>query len=726
MLQDLPPNIHPSDPRFLEWFESLIRYHANNPLDPAAEKPPVLGGVGIADMHDIYYGDERYMDSGYLNIGDYNETESSSIQPSTLHQTPRLLDLYDEWVRRQPLYQPQPVDVVDGDHPPSFDYPSDPPAPQEQTALWNKTRLRMAPGSKPGNNSGKLKLLAQAQLGLKLAIPPKLPPINQHAPSLSSTGLFTEAQGIYWMVEITNATQARFTLYEIPADLLDKILVANPGKETLIAEAYALAFATESETVETVSITSSSTEIADGAVPWHSGWHLDWSGAHATTTVHRVTGHSCPPLSEWHTWQMSLKSTVLVMSINRSGGAFSVSIAEDSHTEWMFHNGKELIWQPQEINGVHKYCPVMVSCTGPALQTSALANRAPIYSYYGNEDESFETGGYENTDLAVVLYTRDYDADAPRSITSTCTGVKASIWCGRWYLLDQIDQQGALNSWAVHINNQLVGSTSSREGNYYRKRVIDHNAAEVAIVDQEHGPQSSAVFTEHACVDGSCQVIDQEEVSVPCDGSMWGTNHLHEIRQTYRVIGGYWSQSANGAAIVFPWDCAEGVVVAVGGDMTGEDIINRTWETDDSGLAAYVEYGAWAYNCGGGPISIATDWTGRTAPVSGQAVNKTSDYTGTAWTADAEIHFVGRDYADKKSEAFDFFSSDHGPTASEIPVIGFLSINGDEPCVTGFAEITQGIGDEMLLRGGSEPKAENEYPSQLAALDVRSGASGLA
>ncbi|MCP4304705.1 MAG: hypothetical protein GY788_07480 [bacterium] len=50
-LKRLPFNFDPSNPQFLEWLESLIRYHARHPLDPALEKPPVLGGIGIADKH---------------------------------------------------------------------------------------------------------------------------------------------------------------------------------------------------------------------------------------------------------------------------------------------------------------------------------------------------------------------------------------------------------------------------------------------------------------------------------------------------------------------------------------------------------------------------------------------------------------------------------------------------------------------------------------------------
>jgi hypothetical protein len=96
----VPPNIRPTDSRFLEWVESLIRYNAQNPLGPAEEKPPVPGGIGIADQY--HFSDsvleELYMETGVndpINVGFENPlrlepgnwqipTEWTDLQPPPL------------------------------------------------------------------------------------------------------------------------------------------------------------------------------------------------------------------------------------------------------------------------------------------------------------------------------------------------------------------------------------------------------------------------------------------------------------------------------------------------------------------------------------------------------------------------------------------------------------------------------------------------------------------
>jgi len=48
-LRKNPPLARLTDQQLAEYVESLIRYRQKNPLDPANEKPPVLGGIGVAD-----------------------------------------------------------------------------------------------------------------------------------------------------------------------------------------------------------------------------------------------------------------------------------------------------------------------------------------------------------------------------------------------------------------------------------------------------------------------------------------------------------------------------------------------------------------------------------------------------------------------------------------------------------------------------------------------------
>ena len=76
-IQDNPKNIRALMQSSVEMLESIIRYRLREKLGPAAPKPPVLGGIGVAYWpYDYDFGCVAFLESGWLYMLIYDDVST--------------------------------------------------------------------------------------------------------------------------------------------------------------------------------------------------------------------------------------------------------------------------------------------------------------------------------------------------------------------------------------------------------------------------------------------------------------------------------------------------------------------------------------------------------------------------------------------------------------------------------------------------------------------------
>ena len=725
-VRDNPPKIRATMEQVREYLESLIRYRVRERLGPALEKPPVLGGIGIAYGPDDYDGYifEFYMDSGFLEGGTFNAdtTYEYIVSPSGLYQAPRLDALYP-LVQSMSIYVPVGADIVrNGNNPPSFDF--DPNISQiiQKPVLWEKTSTHTLPSQLAGNNTGKLKFLAQAKLGLELKNYNSIP-INNGAASWSTLGLVTGVDGSYWYARVTDGTSITFTLLSMPIVLRNEIDTAGTPDELLVAEAYGLAYSYETTTEITVNITTADSIIYDGD-PWYRSWNFNWDGLTATMTTHRQTGSysgvSINPVS----WQMSLETTVLELQIThtysgQSGHGFTANIVVGETKNWMFHNYKEFIWYPViSAQLEYKWCPITVTNHPEDLQTTALANGVPIYSYYGSSVPA-STGlvGTSNTELVKIQYSRSENS-VGAEVGRNCAGFQQYIHCSNTWIGENRFSRNAGDeiAWSGAINGNNISSVTGRDASQSRWRTF-MSFSETSRADTYRGGENVLVAI-YTCVQTQPLITGCAIDSYFFDCTMVGSPACQAGRIALKIIevygdiqytrlSGSFDDNAFGTAFIFPIDCAEGFVIAEMSQFGGSSV---TEETDTMIGAGYAIYDNFVCECTGGQpeTEFPNPYAGQQYQLGGGTSSNYQIQATSGYFADGKFYFVGRNFTDTHDMVF----SDSADSLSNLtlPVLPFF-FPAAQDCPTSFIQIIQGMGDEMLLTGSTETDAVNDFPS---------------
>lgn len=353
--------------------------------DQDRTKPVVVGFKLEPKLCIVQYD----IDSGYLSIGVYNSGAGSYIverpvlyQNATTNSLSSLLGA----AAPSPFEHFGPTEPTDDDTPKSFDYPAD------TETLWNKVKSLRDLAS-PGNWSGKLRLMGQARYGRVLASDWNLGVPSFVTGSTEGYGLYTDANHKYWIVHVlpnVAGTQIDLTATLLDSPLYDTILpvVGNSGSsndEKLIAETYALAFASASSTVLTKTISSST--ALDG-LPLAYQWHWLWDGSEARIVLNKnMTTY--------------FASKYFGLSIDITDGEITASVSVINSGSWAPGTGKAYVFSPlSDMSGS--------VCWGYGMSGTNTAS-APLYCYVktsgvvGGESQSFVTvSGSFNQSVSVA------------------------------------------------------------------------------------------------------------------------------------------------------------------------------------------------------------------------------------------------------------------------------------------------------------------------------------
>jgi len=678
--------------------ESTMGGHAaGTPYLPPLRMIRVTEGPGAGEIEV-----ECYMDSGFLGVPDYNRTDPNTITPLTLYQSPRLLSLYPLTAGKA-IYQPQPGDVVHGAYPPSFDFLSNPPGPGEQDSLFSKVEGSMTVTKKAGNNTGKLKLLTQAKLALKLYVPAlPLPPINSIAPSLSTMGLYTEEAGVYWYVTITNGTEVTFTLLNISSAWVAEVKSTPYGSARLVAEAHALACSSVTTTTRTVEITG--TDLPDG-MPLAYSWKGNWSGNRFAIVLHEYTGSDNdiePGNPECNV--MSIHTSLVTLEINKSAGDFSVTRAVEEEHDWLFKDG-ELIWYP--VPGQELMCHVVAACGLGALTTTETAEAVPLLCWYGAEGAS-----YENNTLVIDRHTREYE-ESHNETSNPCPG----LINGSFYFCNEtiartkrVITSGTRGIIEIEIGGELAVHTETPQyKNVFRSVGVDADgltwSGPTAVAGGQDVQLSQCQISGEVCDVVDTELVETPGVSTSLDQWDYGGTVSFVEEWGNVVIAG------SGAAHVIPYDCAEGVIV-VSADVDTGNLTHRTGNRTNA---------TWIRQIGDIRWYDGVDWhyQGNYRAQSGYQIGNPG-ISGLVTTypnvknVDGTLRYYGRYYVDPMEEGVSHRVIDGVPEGDNDGTAEWLRFNKSDACRDLIPYMIQGIGPEIAAQAGYERQWGEGYPDDAA------------
>ena len=673
---------------------------------------------------------EFYMDSGYLDLGNYVLTLPEPlteldfiVDPSTLYQSTTTEDLQSTYGGNRldglKLY-PVVAEIVDAAYPPSFNYSDQ----ESKELLWDKTRNNLN-GTEywAGNATGMLRLMLQGKNGLIVGDTRYFQIQNSINATTTSNILYFDEDLIEWWVVNINPSSGyiTFTMLNVYESLKLAVKAAS-GAERLVLITYALAFSTLSTTVQTIAFPTTST-LPD-ASPLAYGWHASWNGHKASVVLLEHTQSDINNPSLWYDDRSRVVSWLCTLTLSRTSGVFGASLSVSSEATWQQNNGTTpWIWRPVVATGA-VMCPFGAQGGGAAYVATSYPSNAPVYCYYLHD----VTGGTDSH-LAVV--------DISRSFT-TESG-KAYGYCEP-------------NSWVFWDSGQLIFQntyfvTGDEVTETFRVYDVD-GAAVIAFVqsisqpglsiqgivydgdgnggwaaypfdpDEDPVPVGDTSFTTYESV--NCTVTNSQywTAGLPVGGTFRDIS-LYECNPSGTHIGPTTINADHHAVLVIPINNAEAVGMFTTADRwwtnkTVTDFYYTHYPDPGPVNAAHKTDAVWYdHSKQTGPEATNVNPLGEKISLSGGFVQRIdTPYTDSKQLWSTAITYVGNNSNAVAQQTI------QGTNTSHQGFIGsqYLSINTvNDPCRSEYPEIAQGVQDAILGEiAGEDVLLANDYPSELS------------
>jgi hypothetical protein len=636
---------------------------------------------------------EYYMDSGVLcvqSVQDRLDNIFPTETPDLLFQTALTSEINLSFLPDTPALLPLPADEVNNGTPPSFD----PPLSAAYKAWeWCITGQQIA-----ARASGKLRLLNQALLGRKVSSPPSMSPVfisSGGSAGPAGAGLLTNADGEYWLAEITN-NDVSLTKLQLPENLA-ALVKDTSGAARLKAEAYALAYAKRSTV--TLSTSISGVTIDPDSQPIYWGWAFNWDGSEACLIAHKGTGEriSGTPPNEYRL--ISVETSVYHASFSWDGDSWSVSAALVERVEWLWDSRSTLIWVPAPF--LKTLCPW--TPTSPVgigdIKTEVRANDIPVYGFY-----TVVGALYENTELQ---YARITDEQSSIGFTNYFFG------CGTISYQVQLTTSG----WGTFHRERWGGTKRDSAASFGERSVSISQASSISIYLVSSFEATPLTFNSGWVRCNNCNISNTicdptsttyvaEVASLPpggSDGYVFMTDHNYQV--TYnRAQGAVTPPHRSNASIFFLFDNCEAIGIAAGRNYYSNDITKTTIALQ--GATMYKQYGDFkVYFPADGEERVVANYSqyGYTWTQPGIVSSKSS--SAPFYFAEAEIKIFDRfkqeiHYSDSiKTESLATYNE------SDARFFRALSIKvtdpSEDPCLGFVPSLTQGVLPQYRFSFGS-------------------------